>query len=116
MTPVWLLGSAPQQMQQRHIANCFAAIPHSGLLQAIKERVGDRAVLDLVRGMPPLTAMPRVAAARQGRVRVQAAHSAAWIRRHLAWAADRWLPSGSPLDEPDITRERWSPDLVTRYR
>src|ERR671930_186306 len=33
------------------IANCFEAISHSGLLQAIKERVCDRAVLDLVRGM-----------------------------------------------------------------
>jgi group II intron reverse transcriptase/maturase len=33
------------------IANCFGAIPHAGLMQAIKERVGDRAVLDLVRGM-----------------------------------------------------------------
>ena len=33
------------------IANCFEAIPHSGLMQAIKERVCDRAVLDLVHGM-----------------------------------------------------------------
>jgi group II intron reverse transcriptase/maturase len=33
------------------IANCFGAIPHSGLMQAIRERVCDRAVLDLVRGM-----------------------------------------------------------------
>jgi group II intron reverse transcriptase/maturase len=33
------------------IANCFEAIPHSGLLQAIEERVCDRAVLSLLRGM-----------------------------------------------------------------
>jgi RNA-directed DNA polymerase len=33
------------------IANCFAAIPHAGLMQAIKERVCDRAVLSLVRAM-----------------------------------------------------------------
>jgi group II intron reverse transcriptase/maturase len=33
------------------IANCFEAIPHSGLMQAIEERVCDRAVLSLVRGM-----------------------------------------------------------------
>jgi retron-type reverse transcriptase len=33
------------------IANCFEAIPHSGLMQAIQERVCDRAVLSLVRGM-----------------------------------------------------------------
>jgi group II intron reverse transcriptase/maturase len=33
------------------IANCFEAIPHAGLMQAIKERVCDRAVLGLVRGM-----------------------------------------------------------------
>jgi group II intron reverse transcriptase/maturase len=33
------------------IANCFEAIPHSRLLQAIEERVCDRAVLSLVRGM-----------------------------------------------------------------
>jgi group II intron reverse transcriptase/maturase len=33
------------------IANCFEAIPHSGLIQAIEERVCDRAVLSLMRGM-----------------------------------------------------------------
>ena len=33
------------------IANCFEAIPHSGLMQAIEERVCDRAVLALLRGM-----------------------------------------------------------------
>jgi RNA-directed DNA polymerase len=31
------------------IANCFEAIPHSGLMQAVEERVCDRAVLGLVR-------------------------------------------------------------------
>ena len=38
-------------MVETDIASCFAAIPHSGLLQAIEERVGDRAVLSLMRGM-----------------------------------------------------------------
>jgi RNA-directed DNA polymerase len=33
------------------IANCFEAIPHSGLMQAIEERVCDRAVLALLRAM-----------------------------------------------------------------
>jgi group II intron reverse transcriptase/maturase len=33
------------------IANCFEAIPHSGLMQAVEERVCDRAVLALLRGM-----------------------------------------------------------------
>src|SRR4051794_5154614 len=33
------------------IANCFEAIPHSGLMQAIEERVCDRAVLGLLRVM-----------------------------------------------------------------
>jgi RNA-directed DNA polymerase len=33
------------------IASCFEAIPHSGLIQAIEERVCDRAVLSLMRGM-----------------------------------------------------------------
>jgi retron-type reverse transcriptase len=33
------------------IANCFEAIPHAGLMQAIEERVCDRAILGLVRGM-----------------------------------------------------------------
>jgi group II intron reverse transcriptase/maturase len=33
------------------IANCFEAIPHPGLMQAIEERVCDRAVLSLMRGM-----------------------------------------------------------------
>ena len=34
-------------------------------------------------GLPPPAPIPRMAATRQGRVRVQAAHSAARIRRHL---------------------------------
>jgi RNA-directed DNA polymerase len=33
------------------IADCFEAIPHSGLIQAIEERVCDQAVLNLLRGM-----------------------------------------------------------------
>ena len=33
------------------IANCFEAIPHSGLMQAVEERVCDRAVLALLCGM-----------------------------------------------------------------
>lgn len=33
------------------IANCFEAIPHSGLMQAVEERVWDRAILRLLRGM-----------------------------------------------------------------
>jgi group II intron reverse transcriptase/maturase len=33
------------------IADCFEAIPHSGVIQAIEERVCDRAVLSLMRGM-----------------------------------------------------------------
>jgi RNA-directed DNA polymerase len=33
------------------IANCFEAIPHAGLMQAIEERVCDQAVLALLRGM-----------------------------------------------------------------
>jgi RNA-directed DNA polymerase len=33
------------------IASCFEAIGHSGLMQAIEERVCDRAVLSLLRGM-----------------------------------------------------------------
>jgi group II intron reverse transcriptase/maturase len=33
------------------IANCFEAIPHAGLMQAIEERVCDRAVLALLRGI-----------------------------------------------------------------
>jgi group II intron reverse transcriptase/maturase len=33
------------------IANCFEAISHSGLMQAIEERVCDRAIVGLVRGM-----------------------------------------------------------------
>lgn len=33
------------------IANCFEAIPHAGLMQAIEERVSDRAILSLLRAM-----------------------------------------------------------------
>ena len=38
-------------MVETDIANCFEVIPHSGLLQAVEERVGDRAVLSLLRGL-----------------------------------------------------------------
>jgi hypothetical protein len=34
----------------------------------------------------------------------------------LATPRGRSLPSGSPSDEPDSTRERWNPDLITWYR
>jgi RNA-directed DNA polymerase len=33
------------------IANCFEAIPHSGLMQAIEERICDRAILSLLRSV-----------------------------------------------------------------
>jgi len=33
------------------IANCFSAIPHGKLMQAVEERVSDQAVLTLLRGM-----------------------------------------------------------------
>jgi len=33
------------------IANCFEAIPHEKLIQAVQERVGDRSVVQLLRGM-----------------------------------------------------------------
>ena len=33
------------------IANCFEAIPHSGLMSAIEERISDRHVLKLLRAM-----------------------------------------------------------------
>ena len=33
------------------IANCFEAIPHDGLMQAVEERIVDRKLLMLVRGM-----------------------------------------------------------------
>jgi RNA-directed DNA polymerase len=33
------------------IANCFEAIPHSGLMSAIEERVSDRHLLKLLRAM-----------------------------------------------------------------
>lgn len=33
------------------IANCFEAIPHDGLMQAVQERVSDQAVLKLLRAM-----------------------------------------------------------------
>jgi RNA-directed DNA polymerase len=33
------------------IANCFSAIPHDKLMQAVEERVSDHAVLGLLRAM-----------------------------------------------------------------
>jgi group II intron reverse transcriptase/maturase len=33
------------------IANCFSTIPHSGLMQAVEERVSDQGVLKLLRAM-----------------------------------------------------------------
>ena len=38
-------------MVETDIANCFEAIPHDGLMQAVEERVCDRAVLKLLRAM-----------------------------------------------------------------
>lgn len=36
---------------EAHIANCFPAIPHEKLIQAIEERVCDQTVLKLLRAM-----------------------------------------------------------------
>jgi hypothetical protein len=47
---------------------------------------------------PPAAPIPRVTATRQGRVRVQAAHSAARNCRHLAWA--------EPPGRPTLARTR----------
>jgi RNA-directed DNA polymerase len=33
------------------VADCFEAIPHSGLMSAIEERIVDRRVLELLRAM-----------------------------------------------------------------
>ena len=33
------------------VANCFEAIPHSGLMSAVEERIGDRHLLKLLRAM-----------------------------------------------------------------
>ncbi len=33
------------------VANCFEAIPHSGLMSAVEERISDRHVLKLLRAM-----------------------------------------------------------------
>ena len=38
-------------MAESDIANCFEAIPHSGLMSAIEERIVDRHVLKLLRAM-----------------------------------------------------------------
>jgi RNA-directed DNA polymerase len=38
-----------RQVVETDIANCFSAIPHDQLMQAIEERVCDRAVLALIR-------------------------------------------------------------------
>ena len=38
-------------MVETDIANCFEAIPHSGLMQAVEERVCDQSVLKLLRAM-----------------------------------------------------------------
>ena len=38
-------------MVETDIANCFEVIPHDGLMQAVEERIVDRKLLNLVRGM-----------------------------------------------------------------
>ena len=40
-----------QWVVETDIANCFEAIPHDGLMAAIEERIVDRKLLNLVRGM-----------------------------------------------------------------
>ena len=40
-----------QWVVETDIANCFEAIPHDGLMQAVEERIVDRHVLKLLRSM-----------------------------------------------------------------
>ena len=44
-------GGGRRWVAESDIANCFEAIPHSGLMAAVEERIGDRHVLKLLRAM-----------------------------------------------------------------
>ena len=44
-------GGAGGGSLESDIANCFEAIPHSGLMSAIEERISDRHLLKLLRAM-----------------------------------------------------------------
>src|SRR5262249_56851651 len=52
------------------IANCFSAIPHDKLMQAVEERISDQAVLKLLR------AMLRAGVMKDGQVRREATGAA----------------------------------------
>ena len=40
-----------RRIAESDVSNCFEAIPHSGLMSAIEERISDRHVLKLLRAM-----------------------------------------------------------------
>ena len=44
-------GAAGGGSLESDVANCFEAIPHSGLMSAVEERIVDRHVLKLLRAM-----------------------------------------------------------------
>jgi hypothetical protein len=61
------------------IANCFEAIPHSGLMSAIEERVSDRRLLKLLR------AMLRAGVMRDGAVHRDGPRRRCWCRFGRPW-------------------------------
>src|SRR5215218_863209 len=72
--------------------------PHPAAIAASPPRIKPSRGTDKLPSRPPLALMPRVAATRQGRVRVQAALSAARNRFHLA--------SAEPPGRPTVARTR----------
>ena len=70
------------------IASCFEAIPHVGLMQAIEERVCDRAILGLVRGMLRAGVM-EAGSLRQGDTGTPQGGVISRIRSRARWTALR---------------------------
>ena len=82
------------------IANCFEAIPHSGLMSAIEERISDRHVLKLLRAMLRAGVMQDGAVMRGGAGRRRAGCS------HPAWPTSTC--TGSTGSGRTAARACWS--------
>jgi RNA-directed DNA polymerase len=86
------------------IASCFSAIPHDRLMQAIGERVCDRAILALIR------TLLRAGVMEGGSLRRSAAGTppTSWPTASTAWSAAGW-PPGTPTTSTQPATSTGSP-------
>lgn len=81
-------------MVETDIANCFSAIPHEKLMQAVEERVSDQGVLKLLR------AMLRAGVMADGSVRRECREPRRAVRCRRCYATcicTGWIGCGTPV-------------------